>query len=140
MADFNPLQQMKVDVLAELERYWQGLVDLEKDQIAQQHAQRQLLQVRFLPRRVYDSPDDIIVPSALVEIETLRVGEDAGARSWCYLVPSGGGLILSVRGQPVQVLTPQSPLGSALIGKRRGEELQVRAGGGERRVRIRALS
>ena len=140
MSEFNPLHELKLEVLAELERYWQTLWDAEGDDQQKETAARQLTQVRFLPRRPYESADDIIVPSALVEIETLRAGEETGARSWCYLVPSGGGLILSVRGRPVQVLTPQSPLGAALLGKRRGEEVQVSVGQGERRVRVRTLT
>ena len=47
-----------------------------------------------------------------------------------FLVPVAGGTKLEVDGQPVLVVTPQSPVGRALIGRYEGDEVSVRAGGG----------
>ena len=128
----------KAELMAELERYWQDqLRDSAGDETRRSEVERQLLQVRFLPRREHRDPDDLIVPSTLVEIETTSQNEGgASTRSWCYLIPTGGGLILAVGGKPVQVLTPQSPLGSALIGHKRGDVLNVAVGKSTRKIQV----
>jgi transcription elongation GreA/GreB family factor len=43
-----------------------------------------------------------------------------------FLAPSGGGLRLQVAGREVRVVTPQSPIGQALIGKREGDDVDLR--------------
>jgi hypothetical protein len=128
----------KADLMVELERYWQDqLRDSAGDEGRRAEVERQLLQVRFLPRREHRDPEDQIVPSTLVEIETISQGGSAvTTRSWCYLIPTGGGLVLAVGGQPVQVLTPQSPLGAALLGHKRGDVVSVAVGKGTRRVQV----
>jgi hypothetical protein len=132
---------LKSELLGELERYWRDqLASVQADEEQRVAIERQLLQVRFLPRREFSAVDEIIVPSALVEIETLREDGKEGVHSWCYLIPTGGGLILSVAGRPVQVLTPQSPLGSALLGKKRGDDLVIPAGTKSRKIRVVTFS
>lgn len=132
---------LKSELLGELERYWRDqLASAQADEEQRVAIERQLLQVRFLPRREFSAVDEIIVPSALVEIETLREDGKEGVHSWCYLIPTGGGLILSVAGRPVQVLTPQSPLGSALLGKKRGDDLVIPAGNKSRKIRVVTFS
>jgi hypothetical protein len=137
--EFDPLKDLKLKVMAELERYWQDQMLGAEREDEKKAVELQLNQVRFLPKRTYTQADDVVIPSALVEIETLLEGEETGPRTWCYVVPSGGGLILVVNGRPVQVVTPQSPMGEALLGKRRGEEVRLSAARGERRVRVRSL-
>ena len=72
-------------------------------------------------------PDDAAVLGALVTTE--ENGEEA--RVW--LAPHGGGTRLA-EGR-VQVVTPKSPLGQALLGRRAGEECEVRLAG-----RLRTLT
>jgi transcription elongation GreA/GreB family factor len=91
--------------------------------------QSQLLMYRFLPVRNYTS-EDVIVPSALVE---LRLGS---ATAYYYVTPQGGGLITHVDGKPVQVITPQSPLGEALLGKKVGDLIRVQVRNGVREYRV----
>jgi hypothetical protein len=91
--------------------------------------ERQVLMYRHLPRREHEA-QAIIVPPSLVQVE-LR-----GVQSWLLLVPGGGGLVTRVAGAPIQVVTPQSPLGERLLGRREGEEVRVRTGSGEREYRI----
>jgi transcription elongation GreA/GreB family factor len=64
---------------------------------------------------------------SLVEAE-----EDGGARRY-YLAPEGGGLALT---GGVQVVTPRSPLGQALLGRRAGEEVEVRLAGRARLLEV----
>ncbi len=83
--------------------------------------ERQILMLRFLPNKDL-SVDDVIVPSALVKVRT------ANTESYVFMVPSGGALVTSFCQKPVQVLTPDSPLGDALVGKKAGEVAVVQMG------------
>ena len=91
--------------------------------------QKLLTVYRFLPRRTYGAEDPVI-PSALVELEL------GATRAFYFVAPSGGGLITQVDGKPVQVITPQSPLGEALLGKKVGEPVQVEIRGTRREYRV----
>lgn len=75
----------------------------------------QLLDVRAF------APDAAIAPGALVELEC------DGKRLRCFLVAQAGGTSTTLDGQPVQVVTPQSPLGEALLGHKRGDVAEVEA-------------
>ena len=92
-----------------------------------------LLMYRFLPVRTY-GPEDVIVPSALVE---LKLGQ---AHAHYFIAPQGGGLITSVEGKAVQVITPQSPLGEALMGKKVGDTVKVDSRGSVREYQVVAIS
>ena len=80
--------------------------------------QRLLLQYQFLPVCEYTS-EDVICPASLVEVEL------DGRRSFCFIVPQGGGMVMQIDGKPIQVVSPQSPLGEALLGKRVGQTVQI---------------
>jgi hypothetical protein len=83
-------------------------------------ARRQVLMYRHLPQRSFEK-EDVIVPSALIQVRW------EGRHQWVFLVPGGGGQILNLDGIPVQVVTPQSPLGDALLGKRQGDRFELQA-------------
>ena len=65
---------------------------------------------------------DRIGPTALVELE------QEGRSSLYFILPLGAGFGLHWGGQPVLVVTPQAPLGQALMNKRVGDAVKVRAG------------
>lgn len=89
----------------------------------------QLLMYKFLPVREY-GPEDVACPAALVELEhNSRV-------AFYFIAPKGGGLITEVDGKPVQVITPASPLGDALMGKRVGDIVEVESRGVLREYRV----
>jgi transcription elongation GreA/GreB family factor len=90
---------------------------------------QQLVMYRFLPVRDYGQ-DDIICPGGLVELEHNQT------KAFYFIVPNGGGLITRVEGSPVQVVTPQSPLGGALLGRKLGEKIQVIVGGKNREYTV----
>jgi transcription elongation GreA/GreB family factor len=75
-------------------------------------------------------PGDAIVLGALVELEA------SGKRSWYFFGPRAGGLELNVEGHDVLILTPLSPLGRELIGKRVGDVVQTPGRGGANVQRI----
>lgn len=75
-------------------------------------------------------PQDPIAPGAIVELEQGKL------KTFCLVVPQGGGLSVPFEGKTLQVVTPQSPLGEELIGRRTGAEFEVEARGGTRQYRI----
>ncbi len=82
--------------------------------------------VTGLPVRDFDAR-----PAALGALVT--VDED-GVESTLLLAPGGGGARLA--GGTVQVVTPPSPLGRALLGKQAGEEAEVVVAGKTRTMQV----
>ncbi len=75
-------------------------------------------------------PTDPIALGALVEL-------DAGSqRSWYLVGPRAGGLELELDGRRILVLTPSSPLGHELIGKRTGDTVLPAGPAGQKVHRI----
>ena len=95
--------------------------------------QSQLTMYKFLPLREYGK-EDVICPASLVELEL------KGRRAFYFIVPSGGGLIMKIEENPVQVITPLSPLGEALLGRKVGDQIQVQTQGAPRDYQILSMS
>ena len=83
--------------------------------------------------RTFSSRDAVDL-TALVELSS----DDSS--SWYFLVQVAGGYMLHIGSedihQPVLSLTPQTPLGRALAGKRIGDEVIVRTDKGEKEYEI----
>jgi len=73
-------------------------------------------------------PDQPAAVGALVAVE------EEGAEHVLFLAPHGGGS--RIGDGAVQVVTPRSPLGLALLGKRAGDECEVRLAGRTRELVI----
>ena len=73
--------------------------------------------------RPYDEQRGIEV-GALLGLE-----DDDGRQQWLFLAPDAAGLKADVVGQPVTVITPRSPLGKGLLGKRIDEEVEILVAG-----------
>lgn len=84
---------------------------------------------QHLPCRNY-SAEDVVCPAALVEVELNEL------KSWIFITPKGGGLITRVAGQPIQVMTVNSPLGEKLLGKKQNDLVEVELRGECRTYRI----
>jgi transcription elongation GreA/GreB family factor len=94
--------------------------------------ERMINALEFLPLRAF-TPTDPIASAALVEVDV------EGKRSHYFLAPQGGGLRVEIDGVAVQVITPPSPVGRALLGHVEGEVVEVRAEGGVREYEIIAV-
>jgi transcription elongation GreA/GreB family factor len=94
--------------------------------------QKQILVYRFLPIREYGQ-QDVIAPGALVE---MKLNERS---AYYFLVPQAGGMVMRQDGRAVQVITPQSPLGDAILGKKVGDLVEVEVGAGTREYEIVSL-
>jgi len=99
----------KYDTLAIEENY---LADgLAKQAVATAGA---IAEIEKMPLRTFSDLDPVDL-GALAEIEF------PGSKEWFFLAPSGGGTEVIQDGTTVTVITPDSPLGSKLIGFRVGD-------------------
>jgi hypothetical protein len=121
----------KREIIDEIQHYLvtelKELGEAPSERAAEIH--RQLLMFRFLPVREF-GPEDVICPGGLVELEL------NGMRALYFVVPTGGGLVMQIAGRPIQVITPQSPLGEAILGRKVGDIAKVTVGSGVREYRI----
>lgn len=75
---------------------------------------------------------------AVIGMGALVTVDDDGASRRLFMAPHGGGTWLA--GGRVQVVTPQAPLGAALLGRRVGDVCEVPVGGKLRELEITAVS
>ncbi len=80
------------------------------------------------------------VPGEAAAVGTVVEVESGGERTLYFLGPSAGGLEVEHEGTPVLVITPQSPLGQQLLGRKAGDSLQFRLGRSSGTCRILAVS
>ncbi|MBY0370087.1 GreA/GreB family elongation factor [bacterium] len=78
-----------------------------------------IAQYRHLDFKAF-GPETPISATALIELQ----GD--GKTLYCLLMPKGGGRSVSYEGKTIQVTTPQSPLGEVLMGRKVGDEIEVR--------------
>jgi transcription elongation GreA/GreB family factor len=71
-----------------------------------------------------------------VDLGALVTAEEEGDEQRFLLAPQGGGVALP---GGVQVVTPRSPLGRALVKARAGDAVEVQRPGGVRELTIRAV-
>lgn len=71
---------------------------------------------RSLPMHDF-AADEAISLGALVEVESGR------ERTWYFFGPKGGGIEVNFEDHAVYVITPHSPVGAKLLGKRAGETI-----------------
>lgn len=81
-----------------------------------------IVRLRAMPVRPFGA-DEPAAPGALLELE------HEGRRALYLLLSVGGAPSLEWEGKPVHVITPESPLGDALLGQRRGDAVEVESQG-----------
>ena len=79
-----------------------------------------IAEIEKMSLRTFAEADPLDI-GALVQIEF------PGTREWFFLAPSGGGTEVSHEGTTVTVITPESPLGSQLIGAQVGDRIAAPA-------------
>lgn len=80
-----------------------------------------LLMLRHLNLKAF-GPKDGISNTALVEVDL------NGRRSTIFMLAKGGGISVKVQGQTIQVVTPSSPLGEALLDQKQGDSAVIETG------------
>ena len=86
-------------------------------------------QLRALPLREF-APGDQIDLSALITLEA------AEEQPLYFLAPRGGGTEVRCGGHAVLVITPQSPLGRQLLGRRAGDRVSFGRDGRTHRIAV----
>lgn len=66
-------------------------------------------------------PGDAVAAGAVVEVEN-----ESGQRRRVFLLPEGGGITIPTPEGALQVVTPEAPLGRALLQKRIGDEITLK--------------
>ena len=74
----------------------------------------------FVKKFAANDPVDL---TALVELEMKK------ERHFYFIGPSAGGLEVESEGQTVLVITPLSPLGQQLVGRKKGDRLKIKIAG-----------
>jgi len=121
-SDSESRAENKYDTLSTEENY---LADgLAKQALAAAQAAATLEKLRLADY----GPDAAIDLGALVEVEF-----SDRSREWFFLAPAAGGTEIAHDGRAVTVLTPESPLGAQLLGRRTGESTAAP------KVKIRAV-
>ena len=85
----------------------------------------------LVPRQF--EPGETVDLGAVVELER------AGERTVYFVGPRAGGTEVQSDGRAVLVITPQSPLGRQLVGRKQGETLQLQVGRTSDPCRIAAV-
>jgi transcription elongation GreA/GreB family factor len=78
-------------------------------------------------------------PNEPVSLGALVTLEDQ-ASNYYFIGPRAGGTEVEHEGQTVMVITPQSPLGRRLMGRKMGDTLQLDLGGRQNSFRVAAVS
>jgi transcription elongation GreA/GreB family factor len=76
------------------------------------------------------APGDLIDLTAVVQLET------DGVSNMYFIGPKSGGVEVSHKGEEITVITPQSPLGQNLVGKKSGQSWTVKDGRSTMKYRI----
>ncbi|MEI8342840.1 MAG: transcription elongation factor GreAB, partial [Verrucomicrobiota bacterium] len=66
--------------------------------------------------------------------------EQGGERMFYFIATRAGGMEVEHEKQAVLVITPQSPLGEKLQGKKQGALIQFRSGGAQKPYRVVKVS
>ncbi len=99
---------------------------LESSYLARGHAMQfealatNVHELRATPLVSFD--DKPIAEGALVEVE------QSGEMMLFFLLPCGGGVEVTVEKREITVITPESPVGAALLNKKPGDTYSFRAG------------
>ena len=90
-------------------------------------------ELRRLEVRDFTSSDEIDL-GALVEVADKR------QRSFYFIAPRAGGTEVVLDEREILVLTPHSPLGQQLVGRRQGERIKLSIAGTAREFRIASVA
>ncbi len=106
---------------------------LEQSYLARGQAAR-VEELRTGLAEAHAMPTRAFLPDAPIALGALVLAEENDATLTLLLAPAGGGSRLGAG--LVQVVTPRSPLGRALLGKRAGDDCEVPLAGKKRELAI----
>jgi len=114
---------------------------LEQSYLARGQAQRVVeLQAELNQLKALELELRAFTGSTAIALGALIAIDDGDAVVHYFIAPAGGGVRVSVEGVQVRVVTPQSPIARALLGKREGDDLELRTPQGVTECSITAVS
>jgi transcription elongation GreA/GreB family factor len=91
--------------------------------------QQQIHLYKFMEPKSFNE-DDAVGTTAIVEVET------NGRKSFYFIAPQGGGMKVQLGAHSILVVTPQSPLGEEVMGRKTGDVIEIEAQGVTREYEI----
>jgi transcription elongation GreA/GreB family factor len=79
-------------------------------------------------------------PTDPIAVGALIAAEDDASTELYFMVPSGAGFAVKTALGTLRTVTTGSPIGKALLGKREGDDVNVRVPGGERELVVRQVA
>jgi len=70
----------------------------------------------------------------------VQLAADSESRHWFFIGPAAGGFRCNLAEQAITVITPQSPMGVALIGKQQDDDIEIMLGSNKLEDYIAQLS
>jgi hypothetical protein len=89
--------------------------------------------------RVAAMPLTTFAPGAALAASALVRIADAQGERRVFLAPGGGGQRIRVGDEVIDIVTPSSPLGEALLGAYAGDDVTIEKGGRDEELQILAL-
>lgn len=80
------------------------------------------------------------IPGDEIDVGALVIAESRKERAAYFIGPRGGGTEVVHDGQEVLVITPQSPLGQQLVGRKQGDRIQLEIAGARTEFRIASVN
>lgn len=108
---------------------------LEASYVARGQAQRVAELKEALYEFKHTSLKSFNAASPITATAMINVESDA-KKSHLFFMPRGGGIIVNVDGVRIQVVTPSTPLGQALLQNKKGDQVYVELGDGEKEYDI----
>lgn len=107
---------------------------LETSYLARGQAQR-VVELEDAEKRIAFMEVRDFGPEDPIDLSALILVEEQSESRWYLLAAAGGGRTIVHEGTSIDIVTPQAPLGRALLGRLPGDELELRLG-----PRVRELS
>jgi hypothetical protein len=112
-------------VEAKAETKW-DTCGLEQSYLARGHAQQfEMLVMQVEELRAFCPPDFSGKPIGVGALIEVKVG---GEKMLFILLNCAGGMELTIKNCEITVITPESPVGTALLGKKQGQAYSFRSG------------
>ena len=111
---------------------------LEASYLARGQSQQMLEIMRTL--QLYETlPVREFASGAAIDIGAVIELEREGERTFFFLGPGAGGTEIACEGKEILVITPMSPMGQELLGRKQGEAAQLPAGRAKAAFRVVAV-
>ena len=78
-------------------------------------------------------------PNVPIQLSALVELEGSGERAFYFMGPRAGGTEITHEEKEILVITPQSPLGVQLMGRKQGDRLRMEIGGLKNEYRVASV-